>query len=295
MRRLGAALALALLAGCASSGPWFREAGPPPPAEARALADWPWQEIWTGIVFQGRKIGFARLALRPAAVQGRWEIESESALRLRFLGVDKRVSLRALDEVHDDLTLQRFRYEYYLDGSRLHVEGERAGDVLVVRTESAGVRGEQRLRLREPAVPASALALLPARRGLRVGETARATVFVGESQSLAGAGLRALAYERSPLFEGAALRVATTLLGLETVSWYGAKAQPLLDTAQPEPSFLFSPKSAAPRLDPEPTFFPSSKVAVPPGGFLTPPETPKDSGKDAQSESSQDKSAPQRP
>ncbi|MDH5577849.1 MAG: transglutaminase family protein [Betaproteobacteria bacterium] len=231
MRRLGAALALALLAGCASSGPWFREAGPPTPAEARALADWPWQEIWTGIVFQGRKIGFARLALRPAAVQGRWEIESESALRLRFLGVDKRVSLRALDEVHDDLTLQRFRYEYYLDGSRLHVQGERAGDVLVVRTESAGVRGEQRLRLHEPAVPASALALLPARRGLRVGETARATVFVGESQSLADAELRALAYERSPLFEGAALRVATTLLGLESETWYDAKAQPLLETA----------------------------------------------------------------
>jgi len=231
MRRLAAALALALLAGCAGSGAWFRDAGPPPSRAPRALADWPWQEIWTGVVFQGRKVGFARLALRPAAVPGRWEIETESALRLRFLGVDKKVSLRSLDRVRDDLTLESFRYEYHLDGSRLAVAGERTGDALTVRTESDGTRTERRLPLGAPAVPASALALLPALRGLNVGERARVAVFVGESQSLEQAELRALAYERSALFEGAALRVATTLLGLETETWYDAEARPLLETA----------------------------------------------------------------
>ncbi|MEX2239533.1 MAG: transglutaminase family protein [Burkholderiales bacterium] len=231
MRRHAAALALALLAGCAGGGAFFRDAGPAPPRAPRALADWPWQEIWTGVVFQGRKIGFARLVLRPVAGSGRWEIESESALRLRFLGVDKRVSLHALDRVRDDLTLQSFRYEYHLDGSRLAVEGERTGDALAVRTESGGTRTERRLPLGEPAVPVSALALLPALRGLGVGDHAGVTVFVGESQSLARAELRALAYERSPLFEGAALRVATTLLGLETETWYDAQARPLLETA----------------------------------------------------------------
>jgi hypothetical protein len=231
MRRLAAALALALLAGCAGGGAWFRDAGPAPPRAPRALADWPWQEVWTGVVFQGRKVGFARLALRPAADPDRWEIETESALRLRFLGVDKKVSLRAHDRVRADLTLESFSYEYHLDGSRLAVEGERAGDALVVRTESNGTRTEQRLPLGEPAVPASALALLPAQRGLGVGERAAVAVFVGESQSLAQAELHAQAYERSPLFEGAALRVATTLLGLETETWYDAEARPLLETA----------------------------------------------------------------
>lgn len=231
MRRLAAALALALLAGCAGGGAFFRDAGSPPPVAARALADWPWQEIWTGVVFRDRKVGFARLALRPAPERGLWEIETESALHLRFLGVDKKVSLRALDRVRDDLTLERFSYEYHLDGSRLRVEGERVGDALVVRTESAGTRRELRLPMREPALPASALALLSAQRGLRVGEATRALVFVGESQALAAAELRVLGYERSPLFEGAALRVATTLLGLESETWYDAQARPLLETA----------------------------------------------------------------
>jgi hypothetical protein len=231
MRRLAAALALALLAGCVGGGAYFRDAGPAPQRAPRVLEAWPWQEVWTGVVFQGRKVGFARLALRPAAAPGRWEIETESALQLRFLGVDKKVSLRALDQVRADLTLERFRYEYHLDGSRLAVDGERDGDVLVVRTESDGTRTERRLALENAAVPASALALLPARRGLNVGGRARVTVFVGESQSLAPAELRALAYQRSPLFEGPALRVATTLLGLETETWYDAEARPLLETA----------------------------------------------------------------
>lgn len=231
MKRFAALLALALLAGCAGSGAYFSDAGPQPAREPRALAAWPWQEVWTGVVFQGRKVGFARLALRPAATPGRWEIETESALQLRFLGVDKKVGLRALDEVRADLALERFRYEYHLDGSRLAVAGERDGDALVVRTDSSGARREQRLSLDAPTVPASALALLPAQRGLNAGERARVAVFVGESQSLEQAELRALAHERSPLFEGVALRVATTLLGLETEAWYDAEARPLLETA----------------------------------------------------------------
>ncbi len=231
MKRLAAVLGLALLAGCAGSGAWFRDAGPAPAPEPRALAAWPWQEIWTGVVFQGQKIGFARLALRAVPGQELWEIESESALRLRFLGVDKKVSLRALDRVRADLSLEHFRYDYVLDGSRLAVEGERDGEALVVRTENNGTRSAQRLPLAGPAVPASALALLPALRGLRVGERAGVAVFLCESQSLAHAVLRALAHERSPLYEGAALRIATTLLGLETETWYDAEARPLLETA----------------------------------------------------------------
>lgn len=231
MKRLAAALALALLAGCAGTGELFRDAGAPPPAAPRALADLPWQELWTGVVFRGRKVGFSRLAVRAAAAPGLWELETESALRFRLLGVDKRVSLRALDVVRGDLTLERFRYDYVMDGSRLHVEGERDGADLAVRAAGGAEPTEQRLAMRSPAIPASALALLPVVRGLRVGDEARATVFVGESQVLAEATQQVLAYESSVLFAGAAFRVATRMLGLETQTWYGAGGRPLLETA----------------------------------------------------------------
>lgn len=232
MRRLAAALALALLAACAGPGALFRDAGAPPRPEPRTLAEWPWHELWSGVVFRGRKVGFSRLELRRAPdAPGLWEIESESALRLRFLGVDKRVSLRALDRVRADLSLERFRYEYVLDGSRLRVEGERDGSALVVRTESAGARSARRLESDRPPVPASALALLPVMHGLRVGGHWRHVVLVGESQSLAQAEQRVLGYEQSPLFEGAAFKVATVLLGLESETWYGERSRPLLERA----------------------------------------------------------------
>jgi len=232
MRRLAAALALAVLCGCASRGDFFRDAGPPPAPPARALADWPWQEIWTGVVFRGQKVGFARLRITPAAdAPGLWDLESESALRLRFLGVDKRVTLHATDRVDGELRLQRFRYDYVLDGSRLRVDGERDGKALLVRTEVGGTRSSERLEPKTPAVPASALGLLPVRRGLRVGDAATATVFVGESQSLATAEIRVAGYETSTLFEGTAYRVVTTLLGLET-AMHGAMISALEEPAR---------------------------------------------------------------
>jgi hypothetical protein len=232
MRRVLAALALALLGGCAGTGAYFQDAGVPPPAAPRALADWPWREIWTGIVFQGRKVGFSRLALRPApGAPGRWELESESAMRFRVLGAEKKVNMRALDRVRADLTLESFRYEYDLDGNPMRVEGESDGAEIVVRTETGGVRAEQRLPLVRPAYPANALTLLPALRGMRIGSEELVPVFVGEAQDLAPAGQRVLGYQRSSLFEGAAFKVATTLLGLEAETWYDAQGRPLLEIA----------------------------------------------------------------
>ncbi len=232
MRRAAAVLALAVLCGCAGRGDYFHDAGTAPATEPRALAEWPWHEIWTGVVFRGQKVGFSRLTISPAAdAPGLWDLETESALRLRFLGVDKRVSLRGTDRVDGELRLRRFRYDYVLDGNRLHVEGEWADGALQVRTESGGARSAQRLVPESPPVPASALALLPARRGLRVGDTLTATVFVGESQSLASAELQVRGYETSSLFEGPAYRVATSLLGLETDTWIDAQGRPRLETA----------------------------------------------------------------
>jgi transglutaminase-like putative cysteine protease len=232
MRRVLAALALACLGGCAGTGAYFQDAGAPPPPEPRTLADWPWREIWTGIVFQGHKVGFSRLALRPAAdAAGRWELESDSAMRFRVLGLEKKVNLRTLDRVRADLTLESFRYQYELDGSPMRVEGESDGAELVVRVETGGVRSEQRLRLDRGAYPANALTLLPVLRGMRIGSEEKVPVFVGESQEVAPAEQRVLGYQRSSLFVGPAFKVSTSLLGLGTETWYDAQGRPLLEIA----------------------------------------------------------------
>ena len=225
---LAAGASLALLAGCA--GAPFHDAGPAPAASPAALATWPHREVWTGIVFNGEKVGFTRREVRPAAgAPGRYEIESEAVIRLRFLGFDKRLTLRSVDRVRGDLTLESFRYSNEIDGSPLRVEGRVDKGVLHYRTIASGSEKETDLEIEGPLYPSSALGLLPVVRGLAVGANARYSVFHGETQSITTAEQEVQAYEASDLFPGTAFKTLTRMLGLETLTWYSADGLPLLE------------------------------------------------------------------
>src|SRR3990172_2668361 len=95
--------ALFLVAGCKSL--YFHPAAPAP-AEPLAYhpGELPFSEYWTGIVFNGEKIGFTRFAIRPApAKEMRFEVLSEASFVLRFLGIEKKINLKARDLVNDEL------------------------------------------------------------------------------------------------------------------------------------------------------------------------------------------------
>ncbi|MGE5129971.1 MAG: transglutaminase-like domain-containing protein [Sphingomonadaceae bacterium] len=227
---LAALAALAALAGCAATGEYFHDAGAPPAPQAHALASWPHPELWTGLVFNGQKVGFTHLELKPAPDEpSRFEIDSEAAMRLRFLGVDKRINLRAHDRVRDDLTLESFAYEQDIDGSVLRVAGHADRQRVEFTVEAAGGRETRSFALDEPLYPSSALDLLPVLHGMRVGERRRYLVFNGETQTVDEARQEVAAFESSTLFEGHAFRVKTSMLGLDTTSWITPDGRPLLE------------------------------------------------------------------
>ncbi len=223
-------LAQALFAaGCA--GLYFHDAGQPAgPPRRYTLADWPYREYWQGVVFNGEKIGFSRLAVEPLGAE-RYRLRSEAAFRLRFLGIDKRVNLKALDEVDSELALLRFIYDYDLDGHRLRLDGRVDGDVLHVAITSAGNTTIERYPLHERVHPASAIALYPLRYGLALGARYRYLIYDGQTQALAEVEQRVEAYERSELFTGTAYRLTTMLHGQRTRSWMDARGRPLLEIA----------------------------------------------------------------
>ena len=223
-------LLILITAGCASQGAYFRDAGPAPQAAALTLAAWPHPETWTGVVFNGDKVGFAHTALRSLGAD-RYELESDASLRLRFLGVDKRVSLHAIDRVRADLTLESFTYRHEIDGSILRVSGDADGRRLDFTVEASGSREARRIELTKPLYPSSALNMLPALRGLAVGRASRDLVFHGESQSIEEVEQEVLGYESSPLFDGPAFKVLTRLLGLESSTWISADGRPLFELA----------------------------------------------------------------
>lgn len=225
-----AVAALVLLAGCAGTEEFFRTATPPPPGAERTLKELGWHEYWTGIIFNGQKIGFTRLTVRPAPdAPGRFDIDAEAGMRLRFLGVDKKVNLRSHDRVRADLVLESFRYEQELDTGTLVVTGAVSDDGLAFTAEAGGTRSERRIEGPATIYPLSAVALRPALRGLATGRTDRYTIFNSETQELAEIEQEVLGYESSTLFAGRAFKVATRMLGIETTTWIDRDGRPLLE------------------------------------------------------------------
>jgi hypothetical protein len=229
-RVFAATAVFAFLSGCA--GRYFHEAGAPPlPAPRYSLAGLPQSEYWTGVVFNGAKVGFTHTRVTPAKPDGLYDISSEAVIHFRFLGFDKRIQMRSRDTVDDGGRLVSFEYEYVLDDSTQRVAGDVHGGRLRYRVSGgAGAIREQRLEtLDEALYPASALDLLPVLSGLRIGSEMHWLVFNGETQQLAQAVQRIDSYETSDVFDGAAFKIRTDMLGLRTTTWIDARGRPVFE------------------------------------------------------------------
>jgi hypothetical protein len=84
---------LVLIGGC--TGKYFRAADKALPQSFDFdLSNLPYSEYWTGIVFNGAKIGFSHFTISPSAsLAGRSDIRSDAALRIRFLMFDKHIKI----------------------------------------------------------------------------------------------------------------------------------------------------------------------------------------------------------
>src|SRR4029453_10417754 len=107
VRFLRPVCAVGLFGSCRSL--YFQPAGEPPAeVPSHQLAAWPDREYWSGIVFNGEKIGFSPPALGPANKPGTFELRSDAAFVLTFMGYTKRFNLKSYDLVRENLDLIDF-------------------------------------------------------------------------------------------------------------------------------------------------------------------------------------------
>lgn len=226
---LACALAALLLplGGCA--GLYFRDAGPAPVIR-HELGKLPYSEYWTGIVFNGEKIGFAHFTIRKAGAEN-YEIRSEASFALRFLGIEKKINLKSRDLIRDDLTLIEFGYEYQIDGSELRVSGRREPRELVATVVTAGKPTEQRLPVEGKLYSSSVIILYPVLHGLEIGREHSYNVYNGEIQAIAEVTQRVTAYQQSDLFLGNAFKVETAMRGQQVSTWIGPDGRPVFELA----------------------------------------------------------------
>ena len=208
---------------------YFRDAGPAP-AIRHELATLPYSEYWTGIVFNGEKIGFAHFTIRKTGTAN-YEIRSEASFALRFLGIEKKINLKSRDVIRDDLTLIEFGYEYQIDGSELKVSGRREPGELVATIVTAGKPTEQRLPVEGKLYSSSVIVLYPVLHGLQIGREHSYNVYSGEIQAIAEVTQRVTAYQQSDLFIGNAFKVETAMRGQRVSTWIGPDGRPVFELA----------------------------------------------------------------
>lgn len=239
--RRGCALVLvALLSGCATFvesivdsqlKDYFHEASPAPEHPVNQdLATLKFSEYWSGIVFNGEKIGFSRLQVQPTAGEPKtYEVSSEASFVLRFLGIEKKVNLKAHDTVNPDLTLARFSYDYVLDDSVMTVSGVRSGNEITATIVTGGQPVQQRIEVEGPLYPSSVIALYPVIKGLAIGREYHYRVYSGELQAVLEAKQRVTAYETSQFFEGNAFKIETSMGDQRVLTWIDARGRPVFE------------------------------------------------------------------
>jgi hypothetical protein len=229
MGRIWICLCLPLLGGCA--GLYFHDAGAPPtPPPQHALTRLPYDEYWTGLVFNGDKIGFTHLRIASLSDgEDLYRLRARAVMHFHFLAIDKKINLESDDLVHGDLSIEHIHGEYDLDGNRLEVDGRMTPEGLDVTVKSRDDVHHEVLPVSGKLYPSSIIALYPIVHGLEVGRQYSYDVYDGETQSIKTVSQEVLGYEASELFEGKAFKIRTRLLGQEATTWMSAKGLPLLE------------------------------------------------------------------
>ena len=227
--RIWLCLCLPLLGGCA--GMYFHDAGAPPtPPPQHTLADLPYDEYWTGLIFNGDKIGFTQLRITPVSdAQDLYRLRARAVMHFHFLTIDKKINLESDDVIHADLSVERIHGEYDLDGNRLDLDGTMTPEGLDVTIKSRDDVNREVLPVSGKLYPSSIISLYPIVHGLEIGRQYSYDVYDGETQSIKTVTQDILDYESSDLFEGKAFKIRTRLLGQEATTWMSEKGLPLLE------------------------------------------------------------------
>lgn len=211
---------------CACQGLYFHTLPPAEPLHLR-LPELPKTEYWTGIVFNGEKIGFTHFALVPE--HEHWRINATAVMHFQLLGYSKKLTLKSTDLVDKDLQLLEFKYDYEIDGSRLEITGRRTREGLETLSRQAGIDSPVLLPVNGPLWPSSAIALLPVTRGIDQDGSFEYQVYDGETQSIVSVRQDVVGYERSDLFDGSAWHLRTQMHGHSADTWINSLGLPELE------------------------------------------------------------------
>jgi hypothetical protein len=222
-------LSLFALFSCAPS--YFDPIKPPrDPLRFKSLNDLPYRELWAGIVFNGEKVGFSHLKISPVPDQGVFRLESDAHLQIRFLGLNKGISMKSEDLVKPDLESLSFRHEITMDEKTFLINGTARDGVLRTVQKSGNDVKSVETKLGEPLYPAGAINLYPVLRGMAVGLKYRYDVYDPQTQSVTAVSQTVAGFERSrSLGIEPSWKIQTSMMGHDVETWINEKGEAIFE------------------------------------------------------------------
>jgi hypothetical protein len=222
-------LSLFALLSCAPS--YFDPIKPPrDPIRFKSLNDLPYRQLWAGIVFNGEKVGFTHLKITSLPDEGLFRLESEAHLRIRFLGLNKGISMKSSDLVRADLSSVSMRHEIVMDDKTLLIEGTVREGVLRTVQKSGGEAKSEETKLVGPLYPAGAINLYPVIRGMAVGLQYQYNVYDPQTQSVTGVSQTVASFERSQKLQlDPAYKIQTSMMGHDVETWINEKGEAIFE------------------------------------------------------------------
>ena len=218
-----------LLTSCTSR--YFRPLpAPHEPFKIKDLEDLPYRELWQGFVFNGEKVGFVHFKIVPMSEVRQFQILSEAFMRIRFLGIDKQISMKSDDRVRPDLTLISFHYEQKMDEKPLILDGKTTNNKLMINQKSGDEEKTAELDLLGSIYPSSIINLYPVLHGMGMGSIYQYHVFDPQTQSIAEVTQSPVAYEESKkLSLEPSFKIETQMHGHSVSSWINLKGETIFE------------------------------------------------------------------
>lgn len=183
----------------------------------------PFDEYWSGITFNGQKIGYAHQKIGGAAnMDSTFSIENQAVMTFMFLGNRKEFQLKTRDLVDRNLQLIEFEYTYVMDGSTMHLTGKRSGQKLYFKNGVSDETSQEVLLLTEEKLyPAGVTNLIPLFIGVGPGKEYNYTVFDGETQTLERVVQKIENWQKDETFT-----VLTKIRGNQISTWFNRLGLP---------------------------------------------------------------------
>ncbi len=198
--------------------------------QIKSLADLPYRELWAGIVFNGEKVGFTHLKITPVSDEELFRLESEAHLRIRFLGLDKGISMKSEDLVTADLASLSFQHEIRMDEKTSRIEGTIRDGVLQTVQKSGKEVNSVATKLGGPLYPAGAINLYPVLRGMRIGAQYRYDVYDPQTQSVTPVVQTVASFEESrKLGLEPSWKLKTSMMGHDAETWINQKGEAIFE------------------------------------------------------------------